>query len=57
MLNRQHNLYTYDAVACERVTRAGEVALLCWNGATQVQNAQKNLVWAYINRRMRLYVI
>ena len=26
MLNRQHNLYTYDAVACAQVTRAGEVA-------------------------------
>ena len=36
-LNRQHNLYTYDAVTCARVTRAGEVASQCRNGATQVR--------------------
>ena len=40
MLNRQYNLYTYDAVACAPVTRAGEVASQCRNGVTQVKNAQ-----------------
>ena len=40
MLSRQHNLYTYDAVACARVTRASEVASQCRNGATQVQSTQ-----------------
>ena len=41
--------------ACARVTRAGEVASQCRNGATQVQNTQYNFVWTYRSRRMRLY--